>query len=180
MVEYPFAVYSGKFAKAPYYLNRYQKLKDTKQLCQFAIVRKYPRKPGRGIPDVYVKGLYAHMNETVSIEDFDVNESAESGFDFTVSITLKVYEDHKTNQFIIVTDPNVDEPTITVIAPTRRLEPAPAPATRSYTVKSGDCLWNICKNELGNGGLCWEIAKKNGIADPNSIHVGQVIDLTGY
>ena len=47
----------------------------------------------------------------------------------------------------------------------------------TYTVKKGDCLWNIAKRELGDGAKYKEIAKKNGISDPNRIYPGQVLKL---
>lgn len=46
-----------------------------------------------------------------------------------------------------------------------------------YTVKSGDTLWAICKRCLGDGSKYVEVAKKNGIKDPNKLRVGQVIKL---
>lgn len=47
---------------------------------------------------------------------------------------------------------------------------------RTYTVKRGDCLWNIAKKYYGNGALYTKIynANKNKISNPNLIYVGQV------
>lgn len=47
---------------------------------------------------------------------------------------------------------------------------------RTYTVKKGDCLWNIAKKFYGNGALYTKIydANTNKIANPNLIYVGQV------
>ena len=49
-------------------------------------------------------------------------------------------------------------------------------AQRTYTVKKGDCLWNIAKKFYGNGALYTKIydANTNKIANPNLIYVGQV------
>ena len=44
-------------------------------------------------------------------------------------------------------------------------------------MQKGDCLWNICKKELGDGTKHQEIAQKNGITTPNLIYLGQVIEL---
>lgn len=54
----------------------------------------------------------------------------------------------------------------------------------TYTVKSGDTLWNICiKNKnLGcstTAAAVEKIAKLNNISDPDVIHVGQVLKLDG-
>lgn len=49
-------------------------------------------------------------------------------------------------------------------------------AKRTYTVKKGDCLWNIAKKFYGNGALYTKIydANTSKIANPNLIYVGQV------
>lgn len=48
----------------------------------------------------------------------------------------------------------------------------------TYTVKRGDCLWNIAKRYLGSGTRWTELADINGISRGNpTIYVGQVIKL---
>ena len=50
-------------------------------------------------------------------------------------------------------------------------------AKRTYTVKKGDCLWNIAKKFYGKGSLYTKIydANTKKIANPNRIYVGQVL-----
>ena len=50
-------------------------------------------------------------------------------------------------------------------------------ALRTYTVKKGDCLWNIAKKFYGKGSEYKKIydANTNKIADPKRIYVGQVL-----
>ncbi|MZD05801.1 peptidoglycan DD-metalloendopeptidase family protein [Streptomyces sp. SID5785] len=54
---------------------------------------------------------------------------------------------------------------------------APAPAT--YTVRAGDTLSGIALSELGNASRHAEIAKLNGISNPDQIHAGQKLKLPG-
>ena len=50
----------------------------------------------------------------------------------------------------------------------------------TYTVKSGDCLWNIAQSKLGNPYRWTEIADLNGISRSNPIiHPGDVLTLPG-
>lgn len=49
---------------------------------------------------------------------------------------------------------------------------------RTYTVKRGDCLWNIARSQLGNGALWTYIADLNGIPrNRTTIYPGQVLKL---
>lgn len=54
----------------------------------------------------------------------------------------------------------------------------PTPAG-TYTVKSGDCLWNIAARELGSGKRWKEIYELNKaiVKNPNRIYTGQVLTL---
>jgi len=47
----------------------------------------------------------------------------------------------------------------------------------TYTVKKGDTLWAIAKNLLGDGAKCWNLAKLNGISNPNKLSIGQVLKI---
>ena len=51
------------------------------------------------------------------------------------------------------------------------------PAEHTYTVKKGDCLWNIAKMVYGSGVWCYELAEKNNIKNPNLIYPGQVLEI---
>ena len=58
-------------------------------------------------------------------------------------------------------------------ATTARASAAPA----SYTVRAGDTLSGIAQSKLGNASRYGEIAKLNGIANPNLVRVGQKLKL---
>lgn len=51
------------------------------------------------------------------------------------------------------------------------------PKQKTYTVKKGDCLWNIAKKFYGNGAQYIKIynANKSKIKNPNLIYPGQVL-----
>lgn len=56
--------------------------------------------------------------------------------------------------------------------------PAPAapPASRTYTVVSGDCLWNIAIRYYGAPLPYWQqIADRNGVRDPRLLQIGTVL-----
>ena len=59
---------------------------------------------------------------------------------------------------------------------TGRERPAKTPAA-TYQVRKGDSLWSIAKGQLGDGSRYRELAAKNGIANPNLIYPGQVLQL---
>ncbi|NGO79668.1 peptidoglycan DD-metalloendopeptidase family protein [Streptomyces sp. YC504] len=52
-----------------------------------------------------------------------------------------------------------------------------APRAATYTVKAGDTLGAIAQSKLGNAGRYPEIAKLNGIPNPDHITVGQKLKL---
>ena len=57
--------------------------------------------------------------------------------------------------------------------------PAAAPAAETYTVKSGDTLSKIAKEQLGNAGAYMRIFElnKDQLSDPDKIKPGQVLRL---
>lgn len=54
-------------------------------------------------------------------------------------------------------------------------------AVSNYTVASGDSLWKIAQNLLGNGGRYMEIyeANRDHLSSPGSVRVGQVLIIPG-
>lgn len=68
------------------------------------------------------------------------------------------------------------------VQPKPQPAPQPAPAQtqgKTYTVQSGDCLWNIARDQLGSGARWQEIYQLNrdSIRNPNRISIGQVLNL---
>lgn len=57
--------------------------------------------------------------------------------------------------------------------------PAPSAKPTVVTVERGDNLWNIARDYLEDGSKYTQLAKLNGLSNPNLIHTGQQIKLYG-
>ena len=192
-LEYPYADYGSEgFKDALYYLDKFEKLKANKKPFQFIVMRfkGNGRVIRRAMGDVDVDsvtitddGELFMTNIKVSLEDFNVSEDAENGFDLMVTINMKEYVDYGTQEFIVVTDPVATDDSTTTVTPVEPERPVDGPSQPTndifYTVQDGDSLWGICASQLGDGGKCWAVASNNGIADPDAIYPGQVLNLSG-
>lgn len=151
--QYPFSYYPDGFLPSNFYLQKFEAIKRDKKAVYFLASRTNEK--GRLLYDT---------NILVSIEDMTVSESAENGIDCVVSFKLREYKSYKLKEYSVTTNNAANT------VPREVKTPA-----KSYTVKKGDCLYNICKTELGNGNRYKEIAKLNNISNPNLIYPGQVI-----
>lgn len=157
--EYPFAVYDGgRFKDAKYFIDNIELLKGSKDGFLFIVERYLP--DGSSLFDTCVN---------VVIGDLSYAEGGEEGSDIRLFIKLKEYVKPQAKKT------SFDSGTGT-LKQTRIRESSFTPP-KTYTVKSGDSLWKICKQNLGDGGKCYEIASLNGIGNPNLIYPGQVIKL---
>lgn len=162
-VKYPFAIYPDGFRMADYYLEKIEKLKVDLIPFQFIVSRMKPN-----------GDLLFDTNVKVSLEDYEILEDAENGFDITVKINLKQYREYG-NKKVALSKGTDDQNTTTASATQSR--PVSKPIPKTHTVVKGDTLWAICKKILGNGSKVEEIAKLNGIKNSNLIYPGQVIKL---
>lgn len=164
-VSYPFT--NGGAQSADYYLSLFERLKTSKQPFQWILNRSMPSG----------KRLF-YSNLTVGMEDYQITDDAEEGFDISVTVSLKQYRYYGTKTVTIQpATTQTTTPTATVEQPQRETTQAPKQST--YTVKSGDCLWNIAKKYLGDGSRYNEIynLNKDKITNPNLIYAGQVLTL---
>ena len=163
-VKYPFAMYKNNFQNAKYYLGVLENLKVNKSAFQFIVIRKFPN--GNSIFDTNIK---------VSIEDYTITDSTDEGFDTKVKIKLKQYREYSTKT-VQVTIKQYKPPVVTRTV-TSNNTAASKPSGQNYTVKSGDCLWNIAKKYYGNGSKYTTIynANRDKIKNPNLIYPGQVL-----
>jgi hypothetical protein len=166
-VKYPFAVYKSGFKDASYFLDYFEELKTSKKPFQFIVCRKLPN--GKKLFNTNIK---------VSMEDYKITENAKDGFDLTVKISLKQWRDYGTKTVNITIASSKPQ---AAVQQTRETTTSPAPASaQTYTVVSGDCLWNIAKKFYGNGSKYTVIYNANqGVigGNPNLIYPGQVLTI---
>lgn len=165
-VKYPFAVYKSGFKNAKYFLDRFEKLKTKKEPFQFIITRTFP--DGKMLFDTNMK---------VSLEDYIIKEDRKEGFDVVVSIKLKQYRDFGTK----TCDVKFESTKPKASTPTKKRTAKSTSSNKTYTVKKGDCLWNIAKKYYGDGSKYTVIynANKSKIKNPNLIYPGQVLTIPG-
>ena len=164
-VPYPFT--NGGAQSSEYSLRLFERLKQSKTPFQWILNRSRPD----GVALFY-------SNLTVGLEDYQITDDAKEGFDLTVSVKLKQYRAFGTKTVQITPSSAPSQPaTATVQEPPR--ETTSAPKAANYTVKSGDCLWNIAKKQLGDGSRWKEIYElnKDKIKNPNLIYSGQSLTM---
>jgi hypothetical protein len=162
-VRYPFATYKSGFKNAKYFLDELEDLKQDDSPFQFILTRTLPNG----------KFLFT-TNIKVTLEDYTIREDKGEGFDVIASVKLKQWRNYGTktcNVQFADSKPKVS-------AQNNRSAES-APKVKTYTVKKGDCLWNIAKKYYGNGSKYPTIfnANKDKINNPNLIYPGQVLTI---
>lgn len=167
-VQYPFADYEGGFEMPDFYLEELERMKVEKRPIRFIVIRESP-----------AGDSFFDTNMSVSLEDYTVTEDAKEGMDVTVSVSLKQYIHYSVQQ--VTVQPKAEEPDTADVTVEEEREAANAPELSSYTVREGDCLWNIAKRYLGNGSRWPEIYELNRdkVSNPNVIYEGQVLTMPG-
>lgn len=162
--KYPFAMYKNNFQNAKYYLGVLENLKVNRSAFQFIVVRKFPN--GKDIFNTNIK---------VALEEYTITDTTEEGFDTKVKIKLKQYKEYSTKK-VQVTIKQYRPPAVTRTVTTNNTAVA-KPSGQNYTVKRGDCLWNIAKRFYGNGAKYTTIynANRSKIRNPNLIYPGQIL-----
>lgn len=162
-VKYPFAVYPNGFQPASFFLDKFEKLKIEQKPFQLIVNRMKP-----------TGDLLFDTNLTVALEEYQINESAEEGFDVIVDLKFKQYRAYGNKRLDIKT--NTTGTKITTIATvSKQRATVGKDSPKPYTVKKGDTLWAIAKKQLGDGKKYTELAKINKISNPNLVYPGQVI-----
>lgn len=112
------------------------------------------------------------LNMEATIESFSYGERDATG-DIYYTLYLKEYKRIKTKKATV---------TIATVKPKVSVRPTKPPEVntgKTYTVKSGDCLWKIAKQFYGNGAQYTKIynANTDKIKNPNLIYPGQVLTI---
>ena len=145
-VKYPFASYPDGFKSGTYYLELLKKLKVEKKVFYFFVIRMYNDKQ-----------LDFDSSMSVTLESYTITEDAKNGIDFEITINLKQFVNYGTKILSFNKDEDSAETTATI---TEERAVHRDPLT-SYTVKSGDNLWEISKVHLGDGARYKEIYTLN-------------------
>jgi len=155
--RYPFARYERGFVQPERFLEHFLHLREARRPFRFILSRQAQS----GI-------LLANTNMRVTLESFDVVESAKDGDDLLVSMNLREFREFATKR--------IDENKM-VQRPAREADEPPFEAT--HTVVRGDNLWNLARRYLGSGQRYPEIfaLNRDQIQHPNLIFPGQVLRL---
>ena len=144
MRKYPYSRDAENFTT---YYDLFKELKTEKKSFRFIVARHTPN--GNRTWDT---------NMLVSLEDFDISEDASEGDDVLVTFKLKQYKEYGITTITVKT--NNDGKATTNKKENRGTDNKSSRA-QSYTVKSGDCLWNISKKFYGDGAKWKKIYEAN-------------------
>jgi len=179
-------VYSKKRKK---YVTTYKRVKTTKVYYTekkvnvkiekpYAFVKQILEWKRKGIPVRLLIGN--HVNILITIETFEYGEQDGTG-DVYYTISFKEYREIE-----LVKKPTKKKKKTTTKkkkkkkkAKTKKRSSKKKKKQKTYTVKSGDCLWNIAKKFYGNGSQYTKIynANRSKIKNPNLIYPGQVLTI---
>lgn len=158
--------FANDFQKPDYYLSIFENYMTSKTPFRFIVSRVSPS--GKLLFDTNMK---------VSLESYTLTEDATKGPDVTVAVSLKQYIDYATKTVTVSKPAAADKKP--AVKEEKKRETSSKPTTKTYTVKKGDCLWNIAKKQYGNGAQYTKIynANKDKIKNPNLIYPGQVLTI---
>lgn len=135
MRKYP---YSREVSDFQTYYDIFKELKEDKRPFRFIVARTTPN--GKRTWDT---------NLLMALEEFELTESADEGDDVLVTFKLKQYKEYGVKK-LNISEYGVNKTKVTVEETPRSTDNKTA-TPKTYTVKSGDCLWKIAKNEYNDG-----------------------------
>lgn len=132
MRKYPYSRNADNFQS---YYDKFEELKEKKKPFRFIVARTTPG--GRRTWDT---------NLLMALEEFEITENADEGDDVLVNFKLKQYKEYGVKKLKVK---NSNPTTTSTSSQSRNTNKSSK--SQNYTVKSGDCLWNISKKFYGNG-----------------------------
>lgn len=140
--QYAFA---NKLISSKTYTDHFERLMVNKTPAKLVITRPNPA-VRTGIGGT-VKDFESTVL-TVSLEGYTMEENADNAYDVKVTLKFKEYVSYGNVKKTVVTTTTTQTTTankVTVTTPTK-----PVTSNKTYTVKSGDCLWNIARAFYGD------------------------------
>ena len=159
MRQYPYARNYSNFKN---YWDKFKELKEKKKSFRFIVARATPN--GINTWDT---------NLLVALESMELSESADNGDDVLITFKLKQYREYGIiklpDSYLTKTNSGSNS---TSTSSTNRSNDGKDTKSSVYTVKSGDCLWNIAKAAYGDGSKHKKIydANKAAIEDDAKKH----------
>lgn len=175
MRKYPYSREVGSFQD---YYDFFKSLKEDKKSFRFIVARTTPK--GDRSWDT---------NLLMALEDFEIGEDADEGDDVLISFKLKQYKEYGVKVLKIIntttqtntTTSSTTKKVVTTKKSSKRGTDNRTKKTKTYVVKSGDCLWNISR-KFYNDGAKWKkiynankttienTAKKRGLKSSSNGH----------
>lgn len=147
MRKYP---YSREVSDFQTYFDKFKELKEQKKSFRFIVARLKPNG----------KEVTWDTNYLVALEEMELKEDAEEGDDVLITFKLKQYQEYGVRTIKTIESTPTTTSTSEKARPTET-KTSTAGTAQTYTVKKGDCLWNIAKSFYGNGALWKTIYEAN-------------------
>lgn len=145
MRKYP---YSREYSAFQNYFDKFKDLKENKKPFRFIVAREMMK-----------GGRTWDTNILVALEEFEINEDADEGDDVLITFTLKQYKEYGVKQ-LPASSIKTTTSTSSITRPNTNA-PSSNNKSSSYTIKNGDCLWNIAKKFYGDGSKWTKIYNAN-------------------
>lgn len=143
--HYPFARYLPTFKRPSYFIEKLDKLKSQGKSFQLIIIRTYPNG---------IRALY-NTNIKVSLEDYNLSETADDGLDTTVDIVFKEFIDPRPEKITVNADGTANK---TNQRWTDKVQ------ERITSTKAGKYIWEIVREETGGLDQLEAVMRTNTIA----------------
>lgn len=109
---------------------------------------------------------FPEMSKMVRIRSFPWDLVREDRVDYTIELVVETPP--PAVNLVVTPDPPEQAP---------QEQAAAQPTGLTYTIKQGDTLWDLATKHLGTGTRWREIADANGITNPRTLQIGQVITI---